>query len=79
MFCLVATERRDARPIGRAAGPTLPRHVTLSCHVGGTTRSWRIDVPPPTPDENVIATMWARRTIQSLEEVNGPAVRSRKR
>ena len=56
----------------------LPRHVTLSCQVGGGTRSWRVEVPPPLADENVIATMWARRTIQSLEEVNGPAVRSRK-
>src|SRR5207302_1948004 len=76
----------------RCAG-RLPRHVTLSCQVAGGNRSWRVEVPqdvrmpPPQPSpgvpgegENVVATMWARRTIQSMEEVNGPALRvSRKK
>jgi hypothetical protein len=36
-------------------------------------------VPPPLEDGGVIATMWARRTIQSLEEVNNlRTVRMRK-
>jgi Ca-activated chloride channel family protein len=63
---------------GRVGGATLPRHVTLSCQVGGGNRSWRVEVPPPAADDNVVATMWARRTIQSLEEVNGAVVRARK-
>ncbi|HEX8916092.1 MAG TPA: hypothetical protein VF796_27335, partial [Humisphaera sp.] len=64
---------------GRCPG-TLPKHATLSCKVGDRTRSWRVEVPAAAADDQgVIATMWARRTIQSLEEVNGPAqVRHRK-
>jgi Ca-activated chloride channel family protein len=70
----------------------LPRQVTLSCRVGDRPLSWSVPVPAdaaaaasspsavvPGEGASLISTMWARRTIQSLEEVNGPAVRARKR
>lgn len=62
---------------GRA--PTrLPRRVTLSCLTAAGPKQWSVVVPPPLDDGGVIATMWARRTIQSMEEVNGiQHVRSR--
>jgi Ca-activated chloride channel family protein len=57
---------------GRA--PTrLPRRVTLSCLTPAGPQKWSVDVPPPLQDDGVIATMWARRTIQSMEEVTGIA------
>lgn len=56
---------------GRALG-TAPRSVTLRCRTTTGPKSWSVAVPSPSPSgDRVIATMWARRTIQSLEEVNG--------
>ncbi|HZN66667.1 MAG TPA: hypothetical protein VFB66_15360, partial [Tepidisphaeraceae bacterium] len=55
---------------GRAPG-RLPKQVTLSCKTPTGPSQWTVPVPPPLPDGGVIATMWARRTIQSMEEVNG--------
>ncbi|MDB4873266.1 MAG: hypothetical protein JWL97_4270 [Gemmatimonadales bacterium] len=55
---------------GRAPGRS-PRQVTLSCMTSTGPRKWSVAAPPPFDDDGVIATMWARRTIQSLEEVNG--------
>ena len=73
---------------GRAPGRA-PARVTLSCTTASGPKSWKVAVPPPTEasgQDRVIATMWARRTIQSLEEVNNlgsarsrPAVKSRER
>jgi Ca-activated chloride channel family protein len=66
----------------------LPGKVTLSCRADETPRSWSVLVSAPaaaaaagSPIERagLIPTMWARRTIQSLEEVNGVSVRARKR
>jgi hypothetical protein len=54
---------------GRAPG-RLPKRVTLSCKTPTGPAQWTVAVPPPLEDGGVIATMWARRTIQSLEEVN---------
>ena len=55
---------------GRAPGRT-PRTVTLSCRAPSGPKRWSVPVPPPAKDDaGVIATMWARRTIQSLEDVN---------
>jgi Ca-activated chloride channel family protein len=54
---------------GRAPGK-LPRTVTLSCKSPAGPKRWSVPVPPATDDAGVIATMWARRTIQSLEDVN---------
>ena len=55
---------------GRAPGK-LPRAVTLSCRSRTGPVKWDVPVPAPAADGGVIATMWARRAIQSLEEVNG--------
>jgi Ca-activated chloride channel family protein len=54
---------------GRAPGK-LPRAVTLSCKSPAGPKRWSVPVPAATDDAGVIATMWARRTIQSLEDVN---------
>ena len=55
---------------GRAPG-RLPGKVTLSCRTPRGPRQWAVTVPPAAADDGgVIATMWARRMIQSLEEVN---------
>ncbi len=54
---------------GRASGK-LPRTVTLSCRTPAGPRQWTVGVPAAANDGGVVATMWARRTIQSLEEVN---------
>ncbi|HWE96974.1 MAG TPA: VIT domain-containing protein [Tepidisphaeraceae bacterium] len=55
---------------GRAPA-RLPAKVTLHCMTATGPRKWSVAAPPPLEDDGVIATMWARRTIQSLEEVNG--------
>lgn len=55
---------------GRAPA-RMPRHVTLRCNTPTGPRSWSVEVPPARADDGTIATMWARRAIQSLEEVNG--------
>jgi len=55
-----------ARVLGRR-----PAEVVLKCRTDAGEQSWAVAVPNiPLPDGG-IATMWARRTIQSLEEVNG--------
>ena len=55
---------------GRVQG-RLPETVTLRCLLGERQQSWTVRVPQAAHDDgNVIATMWARRMIQSLEEVN---------
>jgi Ca-activated chloride channel homolog len=55
---------------GRAPA-RVPERVTLRCDTPTGLTSWSVDVPAARDDEGTIATMWARRTIQSLEEVNG--------
>jgi Ca-activated chloride channel family protein len=55
---------------GRCAG-TLPDRVTLACRTGAGSQSWSADVPRVAVDGTTVATVWARRAIQSLEEVNG--------
>lgn len=57
---------------GRAPA-RVPRHVTLHCNTPTGPRSWSVEVPPAREDDGTIAAMWARRAIQSLEEVNGSA------
>jgi Ca-activated chloride channel family protein len=47
-----------------------PRQVTLSCNSRSGPKRWSVPVRAAGDDGGVIATMWARRTIQSLEEVN---------
>ena len=55
---------------GRVQG-RLPESVTLRCLVGAKQQNWTVRVPQAAHDDgSVIATMWARRMIQSLEEVN---------
>lgn len=55
---------------GRCAG-ALPREVALKCNTAAGPRRWPLVVPASTADDGIISTMWARRSIQSLEEVNG--------
>jgi len=62
---------------GSALG-RVPEKVTLSCQTASGPKTWTVRVPAPEPDDDVIATMWARRTIQSLEEVNGISRSARK-
>jgi hypothetical protein len=54
---------------GRAPGK-LPGTVTLSCNTAAGPKRWSVAAPAPADHQGTIATMWARRTIQSLEEVN---------
>jgi Ca-activated chloride channel family protein len=62
------------RVYGRCAG-RLPESVSLTCTAAGRPKRWKLSVPAAMAnDQNTLATLWARRTIQSLEEVNGPAV-----
>lgn len=57
---------------GRAPG-ALPGEVKLSCQTPRGGKSWSVALPASqTKDDGAIALMWARRTIQSLEEVNPP-------
>jgi Ca-activated chloride channel family protein len=55
-----------ARVLGRR-----PTEVVLKCRTDASEQSWPVPVPTTTLPDCGIATMWARRTIQSLEEVNG--------
>jgi Ca-activated chloride channel family protein len=55
---------------GRALGK-LPASVTLRCKTPRGAMQWSLPVGYPREDDGVIATMWARRAIQSFEEVNG--------
>jgi Ca-activated chloride channel family protein len=50
-----------------------PGEVTLKCRTEAGEQSWKAAVPAAPLKGSGIATMWARRTIQSLEEVNGIA------
>ena len=54
----------------RCAGKP-PERVTLSCRTAAGDRRWSADVPRTATDGDTVATLWARRAIQSLEEVNG--------
>jgi Ca-activated chloride channel family protein len=54
---------------GRVQG-TPPPSVQLKCMAHGKPKNWQVALSRPHDDGGVIATMWARRTIQSLEEVN---------
>jgi Ca-activated chloride channel family protein len=54
---------------GRVQG-TPPPSVQLRCVAHGKPTNWSVQLPRQRNDGGVIATMWARRTIQSLEEVN---------
>ena len=55
---------------GRCAGQ-LPDTVSLRCRTAAGDQSWPADVPTALPSGTTVATTWARRAIQSLEEVNG--------
>ena len=55
---------------GRCAG-RLPGRVTLRCRTAAGEQAWAAAVPTTAADGSTVATMWARRAIQSLEEVNG--------
>jgi Ca-activated chloride channel family protein len=56
---------------GRAAGRT-PQRVRLSCETPMGPHKWTVPVSANGSDhaDRTIATMWARRMIQSLEDVN---------
>jgi Ca-activated chloride channel family protein len=54
---------------GRVQG-SAPKSVTLRCVAKGQPHSWSVALPSEQDDGGLIATMWARRTIQSMEEVN---------
>jgi Ca-activated chloride channel family protein len=51
----------------RAAGP-LPEQVILRMSTPDGPVSWTVPVPPPQDDGGLIATLWARRRIQHLEQ-----------
>lgn len=55
---------------GRCGG-RLPENVSLRCVTRSGPQQWAVRVPRAVEDGNLVARMWARRTIQSLEEVNG--------
>ena len=63
---------------GRVEG-RVPKQVTLSCATPAWPRRWTVPVGPPGDFGGAVATMWARRTIQSLEEVNAVQVVPRAR
>ncbi len=54
----------------RCAGK-LPERVTLSCRTASGVQQWSADLPRNAVEGTTVATVWARRAIQSLEEVNG--------
>jgi Ca-activated chloride channel family protein len=54
---------------GRALGRA-PARVTLRCRTQAGEKSWPVAVPAAADDGRLIGTMWARRAIQSIEEVN---------
>ena len=45
--------------------------MTLRCRTAAGEQAWATVVPRSAADGSTVATMWARRAIQSLEEVNG--------
>jgi Ca-activated chloride channel family protein len=62
---------------GRVEG-RVPRQVTLGCATPAGPKRWTVPVGAAGDFGGAVATMWARRTIQSLEEVNAVAPRARK-
>ena len=54
----------------RCAGK-LPERVTLSARTATGVQQWSAELPRTAVDGTTVATTWARRAIQSLEEVNG--------
>lgn len=54
---------------GRAPA-RVPKQVTLSCCTPAGPRTWTVPVRSAEDLGGVIPLMWARRTIQSMEEVN---------
>ena len=54
---------------GRALGRA-PAKVTLRCQTEAGEKSWSVAATAAVEDGGLIGTMWARRAIQSLEEVN---------
>ena len=55
---------------GRVLG-RLPKQVTLRCTSPTGKKSWTLPVPAARHDGGAIALMFARRAIQSFEDVNG--------
>ena len=55
---------------GRCAG-RLPERVTLRCRTAAGEQAWPAVVKATAERGDTVCTMWARRAIQSLEEVNG--------
>lgn len=55
-----------ARVLGR-----LPTEVSLTCRTESGEQRWPVAVPADRVTDGGIGAMWARRTIQSLEETNG--------
>ncbi len=57
--------------IGRVSG-RVPEEVTLHCRTESEPVSWKLAVPRHAPREadHLLRTMWARRAIQSIEEIN---------
>ena len=66
----------DVMAVFGRAPAKVPSAVTLSCRTAAGPKRWTVNVPPAggadgaVDGRGVIATMWARRMIQSLEEVN---------
>ena len=53
----------------------VPTRVTLSCKTPDGPLNWKITVPTARDKSGVIPTMWARRTIESIEDAAGPGYR----
>ena len=62
---------------GRCVGKP-PDRVTLRCRTPAGEQRWSAEVPRSAAEGDTVATMWARRAIQSLEEVNGVGPSSRR-
>jgi Ca-activated chloride channel family protein len=60
----------DAMTVFGRAPAGLPTQITLNCHTPAGPRRWTVPVAQPEDLGGVIPLMWARRTIQSMEEVN---------
>ena len=56
---------------GKLAGTKTPKQIVLRGELRSQAKSWTVDVPLVREDaERLIPTLWARRTIQSIEEVH---------
>jgi Ca-activated chloride channel family protein len=60
----------DVMSVFGRAPARVPGHVTLTCRTPVGPRSWTVPVGHAQDLGGVIPLMWARRTIQSLEELN---------